>query len=113
MRTLLLTVPLLVLAACGSTHPLAGHWHEQKQAGISLNFDDKSDKFLGHGHGTDHSSHDHLRGTYRLEGAALEIQGSWDGTGEAVHWKGTLNGGQIEFRPADKPDFSPVRFVRR
>lgn len=113
MRTLLLTVPLLVLAACGSSHPLAGHWHEQKQDGISLNFDDKSDKFLGHGHGTDHSSHDHLHGTYRLEGAALEIKGTWEETKEEVHWKGTLNGGQIEFRPADKPDFSPVRFVRR
>lgn len=113
MRTHLLAVPLLILAACGSSHPLAGHWHEQKQDGIYLTFDDQSDKFLGHGHGNDHSSHDHLHGTYRLEGTVLEIKGTWADAKESVHWKGTLNGGVIEFRPVDKPDLAPVRFVRR
>ncbi len=111
--TLLLLGSLALLASCGNKHPLAGTWHADGENGISMNFDDKSDKFLGHGAGTDHASHDHLRGTYVLQGTALELQGAWDGTGEKVHWKGSIRGdGKLEFRPADKPEMAPALFHR-
>ncbi|MEY4673417.1 MAG: hypothetical protein RL148_1201 [Planctomycetota bacterium] len=110
---LLLLGSLALLASCGNRHPLDGTWHADAAGGISMNFDDKSDKFLGHGAGSDHASHDHLRGTYLLQGSALELQGTWDGTGEKVHWKGRIReDGKLEFRPADKPDFQPALFHR-
>lgn len=98
---LLSLFPLLLLAACGGSHPLAGTWVQKVAAGqpaLELEFDDRSDKVLGH---TERGgAHVHLEGTYRLAGQDLSIEASWSDTGEGVRWSGSVQGKRMALHGA-------------
>ncbi len=70
-RTLVLSV-LLALSACGK-HPLHGGWHEQGAAHPRvLEFHPSTTEMLVHAHGQ--GGHEHLHGSYQLDGEKLVVR---------------------------------------
>ncbi|MFN7589196.1 MAG: hypothetical protein ACK501_06895 [Planctomycetota bacterium] len=93
---------LLALAACGAKVALAatdlhGTWTQGVEHGYVLEFDPKSDKFLVHGPGAGgHDSHDHFGGSYRVDGAAVVLDGKWESDGKAETVRGALRDGTLQ-----------------
>lgn len=103
MRTFLgPTLLLLGLAGCGQKAALAatqlhGTWSQGVEHGYVLEFDAKSDKFLVHGPGAGgHDSHDHFGGTYRIDGEAVVLDGTWESDGKTESARGTLRDGTLQ-----------------
>ncbi|MFY9345669.1 MAG: hypothetical protein WAT39_24470 [Planctomycetota bacterium] len=91
---------LLLLAACGSSHPLAGHWSPEGQQGpvtVGIDFDADSDAVMAHVDGPDGHSHP-PKGTYTFDAAtkAVTVKCKLMGDGKADTWTGTLNGDALE-----------------
>lgn len=112
------SLTLLVLAlptACGgpavaATADFVGSWKEvgDKEHGIVLEFDGKSDKFLLHGPGPGgHSSHDHFAGTYRVDAGEVVLTGAWESNHKAEVRRGRLAAGSLTV------DFEPELLLRR
>ena len=93
--TLVRLLLLLPLAACGG-HPLDGAWHQETAdgKGITLEFDAKSDRMEVHGVPRADGSHDHMKGTYTLEGTKLTVE--WKDGANSVRLVGTLDGGHLK-----------------
>jgi len=103
---LLLFVPVLLFAACGSDHPLAGNWAQQLDGGkkgMSLGFKRGGETVLVHTAPREDGSHDHLRGTYTFDPAskAVTVTCKLLGDGKADTWTGVLNGKALELSSAD------------
>ena len=107
MRRLLSSFSLLLLlAACGSDHPLAGSWNEQlpdDKKGLSVEFSTKSDECLVHTapEGPD-GHHEHVHGTYEFDAAtgALTVRAALRGKSEQA-WTGKLANGAVELRAGE------------
>lgn len=86
---------LLLLAACGGGHPLAGGWHEHTGAGhgFQFEFDPKSNQLEVHTRPRADGTHDHVAGTYTLDGQNLAVE--WTDGGKKVALRGTLDGDAI------------------
>lgn len=99
-------LPLVLLAACGDHHPLAGAWNQElpnDAHGMHITFDTKGDKLdVGLAPRAD-GTHDHLHGTYTFDAAtkALTVKAKLLGEGKADTWTGKLNGAEIELSSAD------------
>lgn len=107
MRTLLLSfVPVLLFAACGSDHPLAGNWAQQLDGGkkgLNLEFQTGGEKVMVHTAPREDGSHDHLHGSYTFDAAtkAVTVKCKLLGDGKADAWTGVLNGKALELSSAD------------
>lgn len=107
-----LCASVLVPACSEASAPnLVGVW---KEAGVAkhghvLEFDSKSDKFLLHGPGDDHGSHDHFAGTFQVEGAEVVLRGVWESNGKAEVVRGRFEGEQLIMAFAPQA----IRFVRK
>ena len=99
-RDLALTA-LLALAACGSDHPLDGHWAQDTGSdaqGIGIDFDGGSDKVFVHLAPNPDGTHGHAKGTYTWDAAsqAVTVDAALLGDGEATSWSGKLAEGALE-----------------
>ncbi|MCR9247124.1 MAG: hypothetical protein NXI31_18990 [bacterium] len=104
---LLLSLPLLLLAACGDApHPLAGSWNQalaDGKKGISVEFSKKSDKCFLHGAPRADGTHDHANGTYTFdEGTgAITVKMKLLEDKAATDWAGKLENGAMTLSSAD------------
>lgn len=93
VRTVVVVV--LVLGSC-SKHPLAGGWREHVQGGgegLGFEFDPGSDRLQVHGRPRPDGGHEHLSGTYSLDGQRLRIE--WTEAGKKIEMQGTMVGDSI------------------
>lgn len=99
-------LPILLLAACGDDHPLAGNW-SQKTAdgspGMSLGFDTEGDRVMVHTAPDADGHHDHVSGIYTWDGTAktLSVKAPLLGDGKAEAWSGSMNDSTIELTSPD------------
>ena len=105
IRHVPLVLPFLVLAACSSGNPLAGHWSpEAEVAGlrVGVDFDDKSDQVLAHVDGPNGHSHP-PKGSYTFDSATklVTVKCKLMGDGKAETWTGTLQGESLELAGGD------------
>ena len=99
---LLLLLPMLLLAACGSHHVLTGSWAQETPEGtegVVLEFDDTGTRIAVHAH---HRADPHPKATFTFDAAtkAMTIECAL-GDGKATTWKGSLNGGVLDLSSAD------------
>lgn len=99
-------VPFLLLAACGSDHPLAGNWAQQLDGGkkgLNLEFQTGGDKVMVHTAPREDGSHDHLHGTYTFDAVSkvVTVKCKLLGDGKADAWTGALAGKTLELSSAD------------
>lgn len=101
-RILALLVPVvLVLASC-SKHPLHGGWREEGASSPRVfEFDVGSDELMVHTPPRADGGHDHLHGKYLLDGAKITVE--WQEGGAQRRFAGKLDGDRIELSSgADK-----------
>jgi hypothetical protein len=114
MRTTLAVTGLLaavVLAGCGGDAAPTGKWLQEGQ-GHAWEIEFAADgRFMIHGDGPDHSSHDHCNGTWAREGGNFVLRGRWDHTGKDVRWNATLEEGALEVQ--SEPGGGVRRFRRK
>jgi hypothetical protein len=105
IRVLASLALLLTLAACDSEAKspgvspgvIAGHWSQETssdQKGMTLEFDDESDKMIAHTAPDADGAHDHLHGTYSFDKAAgaVTVRCELSGKGKGDSWSGKLEG---------------------
>jgi hypothetical protein len=104
---------VVLVPACGKVAApvLAGVWKEAgaTKHGHVLEFDSGSDKFLLHGPGDDHGSHDPFAGTFQVEGAEVVLRGVWESNGKAEVVRGRFEGDLLYMAFAPQA----IRFVRK
>lgn len=113
MRTFAAFSVLLLLAACGSDHPLAGYWSQKTadgSAGMSLEFDPEGDAVMVHTAPRADGGHGHEHGTYTWDATAktLTVKAPLLGPGKADTWNGALSDSALELTSAD----GKLRFER-
>lgn len=97
---------LLLLAACGDHHPLAGAWNQELPGGahgMHITFDTKGDKVdIGLPARAD-GTHGHAHGTYTFDAASktVTVKATLMGEGKADTWTGKLDGEHLELSSAD------------
>lgn len=106
IRPSLSVLPLLLVAACSSDHPLAGNWSQDTGSdakGLSVEFDVKGTEVMVHTAPAPDGSHDHLHGSYTFDAAtkAVTVKCKLMGDGKAESWTGTLAGDQLELAAGD------------
>jgi hypothetical protein len=101
-------VPFLLLAACGSDHPLAGAWGQKLPGdakGMTLEFETAGTRVMVHLAPRPDGSHGHIDEpvTYSWDATAktITVKGPLLGAGKADTWTGSVNGGQMELSSAD------------
>lgn len=100
IRLCLLAVPVLLFAACGHEHALAGHWKAEKPPApvekLGIDFDAKSDAVLTHLDTAD--GHGHKKGTYTFDAATMAVTVNCLvlGDGKPETWTGKLAGDSLE-----------------
>lgn len=92
-------LPALLLAACSSDNPMAGHWAMQGAAGplkVGLEFHGSNGKVLAHVDGPD--GHAHIDGTYTYDAAtkAVTVKGKFLGDAKGDTWTGTVAGDEVK-----------------
>lgn len=98
-------VPLLLLAACGSDHPLSGAWGQKLPdgaLGLTLEFETDGARVMVHSDAG--GVHTHIEGvTYTWDATAktITVKGALMGPAKAATWTGVVNGAQIELSSAD------------
>lgn len=104
IRNLVSLALFVTLAACDSgatsAGAIAGHWLQETQSdqkGITLEFDDKSEKLLVHTAPEEQGGHDHLSGTYSFDAAsgAVTVRAELGGHGKGDSWSGKLEGDNL------------------
>ncbi len=106
MRTSRLIPVLLLFAACGTKHPLAGGWSQELPGaakGMFLEFDGGSDKLELHTAPRPDGTHDHVDGTYAWDAASrtVTVHCKLAGEGKADTWTGVVEGDHFELSAAD------------
>lgn len=106
IRPSLFVLPLLLVAACSSDHPLAGNWSQDTGSdakGLSVEFDVKGTEVMVHTAPAADGSHDHLHGSYTFDAAskAVTVKCKLMGDGKAESWTGTLAGDQLDLSAGD------------
>ena len=107
VRTKLFLPGLLLLAACGADHPLAGNWSLESGAdakGTALTFDGNSDKVSVHLATREDGSHGHApMGSYTFDEKtnAVTVKALILGEGKAEQWAGKLDGEHLELSAGD------------
>lgn len=105
-RALARFVPVLLLfAACGSDHPLAGNWAQQADGGkkgMHLEFQTSGEKVMVHTAPREDGSHDHLHGTYTFDAnsKAVTVKCRLLGDDKPDTWTGTLAGKALDLSAA-------------
>ena len=94
----LLFPALLLLVSC-SKHPLHGGWREEgAKAPRVLSFDSEGSKLMVHTPPRPDGGHDHLHGTYALDGEKISVE--WQEGGSARTYGGTVQGDRMELTSA-------------
>ena len=109
LRRVVVSTLLVLVAACGpgaSAHPLAGNWAEvvpEGQKGMTLTFDDDSEKMVVHGRPQADGTHAHPKASYRYDAASktLTVTGRILDGAKADSWIGTVAGDAFELAGAD------------
>jgi len=100
-------LPLVLLAACTSSHPLDGSWNQELAggaAGMSITFDVKGTACMVHtAPRADGGGHDHVTGTYTYDAAAktVTVKAKLMGDDKADTWTGKIGGEHLELSSAD------------
>ena len=95
-----LFVPLVLLAACSSDHPLAGHWKADAPVDglrVGVDFHAENGQVMAHVDGPDGHSHP-PKGTYTFDAAtnAVMVKCMLLGEGKPDTWTGTLAGDTLQ-----------------
>lgn len=117
IQAVLFWMVCLSLAGCGpgaATGLGDSKWQEEGQ-GHEWQIEFAADgRFIVHGDGPDHSSHDHCRGTWAADqgGAkdAFQLTGRWDHARKDVAWRATLRNERLQL---DTGPGEPTRVFRR
>ncbi len=98
-RFLGFVIPLVLALASCSKHPLDGGWREDgAKAPRVLQFHPESNELMVHTPPREDGGHDHLHGTYSLDGSAISVK--WQEGSVALNLTGVVEGDRMELSGA-------------